>query len=174
MKTLLAFALSLVWLLNYASASDSMDEHAKNEVQNLLSVLSEKKSASENPARFCDAIVKLGQLKAVEAIPLLIEHIDFFDSRQLSLKTRFYSILNGRVAVEALIRIGKPSVQPVLEASKKEDRRVRLICMAAVLYEVEGREATMLVEAAIAESKDGKVKARLQQLKSFIVTPPLD
>jgi HEAT repeat protein len=174
MKPVFITCLAVILSARLASADKEMQNAAQErvEIQRCMSVLKDEKSFSENPVAAGNAIMKLGQLGAVEAIPLLIQHIDFCDTR-LDVPSRGYSPENCRVALEALVNIGKDSLQPVLEASKKEDNRLRQICMAAVIRELQGKKkAPELLDEHIAQSPDPKVKDRLEKIKDFIATPP--
>jgi hypothetical protein len=141
-----------------------------SEVEKLLSLLRDGKNATEDPVLFTATIVKVGKLRAVEAIPLLIRHIDFRDPRP-DLPSHAVSVLTRRVAVKALLAIGKPSLQPVLTAARQEDNRVRLACMAGVVRRVNnGRERERLSEEL---SKIDAEKERLIKLKAFVEKPPI-
>lgn len=65
-------------------------------------------------AAFCRA---MGRVKAEEAIPLLIQHMDFLcyedEARMLADRPRTY--IEGRVAFKALLDIGEPAFEPVVE-----------------------------------------------------------
>jgi hypothetical protein len=152
---------------------------SEEDIREMLATLQEERNFKAKPIVVADAIIRLGDAKVVDAIPMLIAHIDFVDPRERQRKSKAYSVLKGRVAVQALISIGRPSIGPVLEATKQEDRRLRLICMAAVLSEVHAREGSPpqevsgLVDAAIEEAKDPTVKGRLQKVKEFVLRPPI-
>jgi HEAT repeat protein len=160
--------------LNSPSAQDAR----KAEIERLMIIVSdEQKYATRNFTNdwpiVGDAIVRLGKLKAVEAIPVLVRHIDFWHPSSHAFSFGAYEILRGRVAAEALIQIGEPSIQPALEASKKEDKPYRLTCIAGVLDGVLGKErAIELVQSARTASTDPAETARFDKLKSFVDQPP--
>jgi len=175
MKLTFVLYLAILLPMRFSNADQEITETAQErvETQKYISVLKDKQNFSERPTSVADAIIKLGQLRAVEAIPFLIEHIELCDSRG-DVPSRGSSIENCRIAVVALVRIGKASLQPVLEASKKEGNRLRLICMAMVIRELEGKKkAQELLELHITQSVDPKVIDRLQRIKAFIVSPPI-
>ncbi len=99
------------------------------EVQELIDKLN-----SENPEERAGAAYELGQMgeKAAPAVPFLIEMLEG--------NARFDFAGAGRIttpgveAACALVKIGKPAVEPLIEALRHEDRRIR-ISAAAVLAE---------------------------------------
>ena len=180
-KGLLMSVLSVVSTLNYSSAQQvSPGQEARAvEIEQLIEVLTNNATFNDNPVLAADTIIRLGKLKAVAAIPLLVEHIDFRDPRAVSnplpsLPTTINGslIVNWRVGVEALVNIGKPSVEPVLQAARKEDRRLRQLLLAAVVQGVEGRSGGQrLVEKAAAAAQDPRERQRLEEL-GRVIGPP--
>ncbi len=139
-KILLTLTVGMICLLTICKAEETepISAQEKIKVTELIAVLKNEMVFKANPAQAADAIISLGKIGAVEAIPVLIEHIDFCDEKQ-NVPSRPYSPENCRIVVQALVNIGKASVQPVIEACKKEDGRLRLICMAAVIRTLDGR-----------------------------------
>jgi hypothetical protein len=77
--------------------------------------------------------------------------------------------MSGRVAVEALVVIRRPSVEPVLRAARIEDNRTRQICVAAVIRGVEGIETgRRLLEQAAAGAPDPTEKQRLERVAHYV------
>jgi hypothetical protein len=149
------------------------------EIEQLIEVLTNNATFKDNPVLAADTIIRLGKLKAVAAIPLLVEHIDFRDPRAdfallpwppTTINGRL--IVNWRVAVEALVKIGKPSVEPVLQAARKEDRHFRQLLLAAVVRGIEGASGGQrLVEKAAAAAQDPRERQRLEELGRCIAPP---
>jgi len=72
-------------------------------------------------------MVKLGEMRAVEAIPLFIEHLDFYYTSN-KYQWPGPTMVDNRVAVPALVKIGKPALESILQAARTEDNKIRLIC----------------------------------------------
>jgi HEAT repeat protein len=164
-----AVALFCLLASGICFAEEERDVQGENtsEVEKLLSILRDGKNATEDPVLFAATIKKVGRLRAEEAIPLLIRHIDFADRGALLLPSGVVTILSRRVAVDALIAIGTPSLQPVLNAARHEDRRVRLVCMAGVISGVKPRRGR-LERVSEELSKIDAEKERLIKLKAFV------
>jgi hypothetical protein len=174
MKKLFAALLSLVAGLNccFAQTTPAFSAANSNEVERLMQVLTNENNFKTNPVLVAESIFKLGELKASPAIPLLVEHIDFYDPRAKNRKKRISSALDGRVAVDALIKVGKPSLEPVLKAATKEDARLRQTCMAEVVRAIEGKEnGQRLVEQTSAALQDLAEKERLKKIADYISNP---
>lgn len=185
MKLFLIGSTVLVSVVHLALAQEPAAQGERTvEIQRLMAIVSNEKNytndfpkraengavligQSENIDRVADSMIQLGRMKAGEAIPILIKHIDFTD-------VRYCSMLNKRpVPVRALIEIGEPSVQPLLDASKIEDNAIRLIRMSRVLVEIKGKEeALRLIESAASQSTNTQEKGRLEKLRSFVLEPP--
>lgn len=173
MKIAIIFSVTLILGADCIMGQAPMDSSRQMEIQQSLEVLKNEKNFTENPDLAADAIIKLGELRATQAIPILVRHIDFCDTRQ-NVPSRPASIENCRVAARALVKIGTVSLRPVLEASKREESRLRLVCLAMVIRELEGKKAgAALVDSTISQSKDPQIEARLNKLKAFILKPPL-
>ncbi len=110
---------------------------------------------TENITRLIDALMsedefirwqaaqKLGELKAVLAIPVLIERLD-------------PSYHMHRVALEALKAIGKPSVEPLLVNLKEGEFSERMLAASALGY-IQDTSAIPHLISAICEDDMGDV-----------------
>lgn len=142
------------------------------QIDSLMAIVNDPKKHSESPIVVADAINELGRIKALEAIPILIKHIDFLDPRSKHKKNKPYSIMNGRVAVDALVAIGSASVEPVLNAAKNEDKRIRLTCFASVLRGIEGKDRSMeMIRAMLQSVISPEESKRLLELKDHVKNP---
>ena len=106
------------------------------------------------------AIYLLGQLRAAEAVTVLIENIDFTAARVDS------KVGIGRwgmyPAQEALGKIGTPAVNIILEKLPTERDGLRRKLMCLVISDVEGKAVgTMLVKVRFDEESDASRKASL-------------
>jgi hypothetical protein len=171
LKVAIALFSLLAFGISFAQEKIEMGKQNVSEVDKLISIVKDEQNMEKAPVLFADAIIKLGQLRAVEAIPLLIKNIAFLDPREEP-PIWPYSIVTRRVAVKALVAIGKPSVEPILKAVRQEDTRLRLILMSGVIYGVEGPlgGADRVAEE---EKKVEAEKERLARAKAFVKEPPI-
>lgn len=108
-------------------------------------------------------IYLLGELRAVTAATLLVEHIDF-ETPVVDLK-----IAMGRwgpyPATEALVKIGRPSVKEILAKAQRKQNDSRLKQMAIVIRAVEGiKVARLRVQDAITNAPNAEAADHLRLL----------
>jgi hypothetical protein len=116
------------------------------------------------------AIVLLGKLRAVEAVPLLVEHFQMRTpvSQQSGVVSPMRSPLENP-AVGALIEIGSPCLQPLLKKVEESDDRGTLILAAVVVNQILGPDlAVAAVRLRLKQPKDDKVRERLLKLQERI------
>ena len=124
--------------------------------------------------KLVNAIKRVGELKITESVPLLIQRIELMGPTHNEVVNTPYSMYDGRVAVEALIAIGDPAVQPILDAARLEKQRHRLALMAAAIRGIKGRHGG--VSRVTEEMKKGYVEEelkRLEKLSAFVEKPPM-
>jgi hypothetical protein len=106
-------------------------------VENILHQLRSGKLSSDNKTL---AIYFLGELRTSDtnAINFLIENIDFKTTRIDPINKSRIQILrwSEHPAKEALIRIGKPAVNPILDDLPNENSKLRRSILCEVLREV--------------------------------------
>lgn len=116
-----------------------------------------------------DLILLLGKLRAVEHLPLLVQAQTvkvFYRATK-----RPQTIEDLYPAVQALIDIGSPAIDPVLERARRDDDEEAQRTAAAVLRGILGlSRATLILDEAIqtapsTQAKDRLKKARLQLQK---------
>lgn len=123
----------------------------------------EKKQEIARPA-----IVLLGKLRAVEAVPVLVEHLNL-PPVTLPGAPRLISPIEANPSVGALIEIGSPCLQPLLMKVEESDDRGTLIQAALVLNQVLGPDlAVAAVKLRLEQQKDAKVRQRLFKLQERI------
>jgi hypothetical protein len=113
----------------------------------------------------------LGKMRAAEAVPLLIEHIDI-EPFLIDAKT----METMRPAVYALADIGKPASTAVMICLVKERNESRRKLLCEVLRLVEGVPVgRFMIENALQKSTDSSVKDRFRSdLGAFGVDPVQD
>lgn len=110
------------------------------------------------------AMSVLGDLRAAHAVPVLIKYLNLYVGRPGNGAPGPDSM----PALKALSKIGHPSLQPLLDAYKKQGSEA-CVQTLMVLESVLGRKmAKAYVECALAEEKKPEVQQRLKDLlKTF-------
>jgi hypothetical protein len=120
------------------------------------------------------AMLLLGDLRASEGVPVLLENIEYRVPKFMALGYELGPVEGPgwHPAVESLIKIGMPAVGPVIEklGTYAQDCLGRRLCLV-VLKEILGpRLAKIRIEIAVEEAKDdaarAKLKAALAQLEA--------
>jgi len=112
------------------------------------------------------AVKSLGVLRATEAVPILILHIDVIQAAVVKKKT----IGTLYPCVPALSKIGKPASRAVLKELHKPMKKLRRLALAVVLAGVEGRQVgRFMLQEEIRKAKTLKERQNLQAgLKAFL------
>lgn len=128
-----AAILIAVFNLPFTNAQTVVTESEKRwqrdvEINQLLGIVLSQSYRENEPERATEAINKLGKLKAVEAIPALIEIITFrvqpqgeYRSGFAVFQTRTISRFECYPATQALLDIGEQAVPTLIEVIKKEE-----------------------------------------------------
>jgi hypothetical protein len=107
------------------------------------------------------AIVLLGQLRAANAVTTLIEHIDFMPARKDS--SGGIGRWGPYPAQEALVRIGTPAVNMVLDKLPVERNDLRRQLMCAVISDAVGKDvADAMLRLRYANEQDSVRRANLE------------
>ena len=136
-------------------------------ILNELVPLAEKLLANEDKKGSAKTVILLiGKLKINDAIPFLVEHISF-QAFYKNVK-RLQPPEDRFPCVQALVDIGKGSLEPVVTMSKGTDDKVRLKCAAIVIAKIlEAKDADTFVDGHL-KGIGGAEKERLLQLKEYI------
>lgn len=125
------------------------------------------------------AMLLLGDLRASEGVPVLLQNIEYRVPKFMALGYELGRIEGPgwRPAVESLIKIGMPSVGPVIQklGGYSENSLGRRLCLV-MLKEILGPHlATVRLEMAVKEAKDdaarANLKAALAQLEAAAAAP---
>jgi len=144
-------------------AAVELDDRRQQLVQNLMAILD-----STNSARVkVDAIVVLGEYRASEAVPILIQHLEWDEaaragiynglarSEELEEKTMPVSI--------ALEKIGMPSIPALLVKITETDDAITTEKCISICNRIEGREITQFrLQGLLEKESDQKKKERIQ------------
>lgn len=121
------------------------------------------------------AIILLGDLRAAESVPILLENVEYRNPRILGGGTDEMAAGEGHPwypATESLIKIGMPSVGPVTEklGGYAENCLGRRLCLVVLKGILGPRLAKAHLGIAIEEAKDktarANLKAALEQVES--------
>lgn len=125
--------LTAIFNLSFANAQSGVLESEKRlqrdqEINQFLAIIRSQSYRETNPEQVTEAIDRLGKLKAVEAIPALIEIITFKVQPKAEVKSGFFGIEHHTInnfdrfpAMQALFDIGKPAFPALIEVIKKEE-----------------------------------------------------
>ena len=139
------------------------------EIQRLITIV-ERGVANDRKAAVRDGMLLLGQLRAVEAVPMLVQRLTF---QVPYLATRPQPIEDLCPAVQALIDIGSPSLRPVLERIEGEDGDILQRAGAAVFRGVLGETWAMTqLESRIRSGATGVRTDRLRQVVEKLAQLP--
>jgi hypothetical protein len=123
------------------------------------------KAHKDQPAmadNVAQAMFLLGQLGAKTEVPILVDNITFTRNRPVMWEKRFFLTMP---AVDALIQIGLPSLDPLLKKVGETDDVVVCERAAIVLDRVLGADfALMLIKDRLRREKDATARGRLQRL----------
>jgi len=106
------------------------------------------------------AIGILGEMRAVEAIPLLVRHIapgpdDFVSLDELA----------PSLAAMALMKIGKPAVPELVKSIGTNSDRQHRLSSIETIARIEGMEFTrVIIERALNSESQAQIKSRLQEV----------
>lgn len=109
------------------------------------------------------SILLLGELRAVEAVPVLIEDIGYKNPRSI-VATEPLDKDGWYPAVEALSKIGMPAIEPIIKKLGGYDEEClgRELCCWVIKKVLGPRLGRVRLEIAIEESKKPEVKKNLQ------------
>jgi hypothetical protein len=156
--------------------ADQLSEQISNQQRELrLLLLSQLRRGDLSNGAKSEVIKLLGVLHAYEAIPILIENINFYDDRPYPDPTLRAQIRRGHVARAALEVMGRPASEAVLSiiaAKPPEDPQYptafdksKVDGFVEVLYQIEGeRYALLKLQDRQAASNDPVVKAQYQMV----------
>ncbi len=160
------FAATVGWGENGASSqtqeiSDMVRVRQAN-VQKLISVIESTATGKEDVAL---AMRALGKYRAVEAVPFLVRHLDSMIDREEPTSWKRYppnvSIVNPAVA--ALIEIGLPSIDALLEVLATEDSEQRVYLANVTTLRILGQSVrSAYIQERLKSIKDERKAARLR------------
>lgn len=149
-------------------------------VAELISAIRDKENRLQRPDSVDRAIRLLGELRAREGVETLIEHVGFPVLAEFGTPMGITGggYLVGKSpselfpAVNALIRIGEPTIGPILERIADNDSVVERRAFVAVLRELEKRTAIREQFVREVTKSSGRPKERLQHALGWFDNPP--
>lgn len=156
------------------------DLQNSDEIQKLIEILKNGEIKEKSSQLIIEAIQKLGNIKARNAIPELIEYLDFerkFESTQKqdpNLKIDPLEVthwqdrpLSGRYpAISALFQIGKPALPSLVKVIKENDvdsvKSKNALEVIQLIFRDDLSEGVKYLENAVGESKTQDGQQRLQ------------
>lgn len=145
-------------------------QQRKELISSLINILKQgdKNAEGEKRSSLVAAIDVLGEMRAIEAVDILVDYIKFPASDKLVV---FYKIIPPSEiypAVKALIKIGKPSLPAVLRVLKEstDEKDVILLTNSGwIISQVLGHKiGKIYLEDALQSETDPKKRARIEDL----------
>jgi hypothetical protein len=168
-EDVLASVLSTNNLRLFETTRANFAGEQKRLTADLSSVLKDRRSSNFNK---CAAAYYLGELRSGEAVAALAAEITLeFDPSDIPIWG--YPVISGRPAMEALIKIGNPSIPTVSRIlADSDDVKVRELSLE-VLLRIEGDKdlVQLLLQKAFDSQSDPAKKARLQLAKKSLIEP---
>jgi len=147
------------------TAVDDLLAERQGTITNLIALIQDRSPNSQ--WLFWDssenlAIRVLGEMRAVEAVPVLV--------KWAAPPEGGYKVLNLGIspynspAAQALVKIGKPAEPALLEVAKKSPQKMIWSISLIILQEIEGPKCLeVILEDAIAKETEAAAKANLQE-----------
>lgn len=130
----------------------------KKRIAELIGIVKNPQLRKDSPDPVLKAATLLGEMRATEAVPALVEIHFLRHAPNVEDAFRFKDHPTEYPVVGALIRIGKPSVMPLLEKLRTDPKNALLgLSFMIVLHDVEGPEA------ALARLKRFRAKSKSQE-----------
>ena len=156
------------WLKNLLSANAEQQKQAASDAKGeraqviqVLSRLLKEKVSEENRAKMASAIKIAGTIRAEELSEELVQQIDFLEFGEVIVH-RMFSPRRDYIVVDALVRIGNPSIKPVMERLPTETKPLNRLLLVTVIKEVEGAEIGKLILEKAVQQAEGKNKENLE------------
>lgn len=114
-------------------------------------------------------IAVLGELRAEEAIPLLVENLTTILPPEFAGGKAFRPIQEGAF-VGALLRIGSPALEPLVKAASKSDDKMRTLLTGFILARLLGTDVALAYVDEHLQKADASEAPRLLHLRDVIDT----
>jgi hypothetical protein len=139
----------------------------RGQMQQLESELMAILTSTNSISRKFPAIVVLGEHRAPQAAPILVQHLEWDDEARpiigVTSATFEKSALECCPVRIALEEIGEPAIAPLLDRIVKTDDIKIIEKSAFICHEIEGRDVTQFrLQALLSKETDPKKKARIQ------------
>lgn len=157
-------------------AATELDDQRRQLVKKLIVILNSTNADSVK----LEAVVVLGEYRAVEAIPILVQHFEWDDAAP---RVGFNSLWIeerdelGYPVDNALVNIGMPAIPALLDKiMETDDVKIAGKCVTICQY-IEGLEATRFrLQGLLQKETDTKKKERIQAALDYLkgINPELD
>lgn len=146
----------------------------KARIESLIAVLDrgDKDARGTERTSLNAAIIALGELRAVEAIPSLLRYIVFYTGDGAFSVNRMVSKDKKYAAVKALAEIGNPAIPSVMKKLSESEDDIVLVNCAWVINEIVGRKFLLpYLQDTYENERDGKKKQRIKYLLDMLSVP---
>jgi len=132
-------------------------------VQKLIAIL----DGTNSPKVKVDAVIVLGEYRAQEAVPVLLQHFEWDDAARggifNGITPREEITEKGGAVTMALIQIGTPAISAILKKMAEVDDIKTIRKCAFICNRIEGPEMTQFrLDGLLAKETDPKKRTRIQ------------
>jgi hypothetical protein len=153
-----------------AHASAEILKRRDADIDALMQLLQRKLAGDDRQGTVKDVMLLLGKLRAVRAVPILVHNLKYEVFYKNTKRPQTTEDLYP--AVNALIDIGSPSLNPILERLRREDDAIVTKAGVAVIRGVLGeRLASALVKEEAGAEQSPDRKRRLETVARAIQEP---
>ncbi|GAH57113.1 unnamed protein product, partial [marine sediment metagenome] len=146
----------------------------RNVVAGLIAIIDEKENRVRKPASVYAAMTVLGEMRAIEAVDVLVGHIGFphvYEGEPMPIfggmgmmHDGLKGIERAYPAVRPLIQIGEPCIGEVLRKLSRSDQRgERMACLGVLLGLRDQPLVVEMLKEAIENESDSIKRDRLQR-----------
>lgn len=146
----------------------------KARIESLIAVLDsgDKDARGTERTSLNAAIIALGELRAVEAIPSLLRYIVFYTGDGALSVNKIVGNDKKYAAVKALAEIGNPAIPSVMKKLSESEDDIVLVNCAWVINEIVGRKFLIpYLQDAYENEQDEKKKLRIKYLLDMLSVP---
>ena len=151
------------------NAAMQLDNRRRQLILNLLEVL---ESTNSDIVKL-DSVIVLGQYRISEAVPLLVQHLEWDELRHLEFDSG-HMLIEERMEVDqpvssALIAIGLPAIDPLLRGITETDNTNITMKCVRVCNAIEGLNVTEFrLHELLLVAPDTKIRERIQSALNIL------
>ena len=152
------------------AATEAIIAERRGLIAELREIIENRTVGDRESSRITESAIRLlGQIRAAEAVPVLVDELTF-PTPYAENGGPALAIRDALPSVAALIEIGSPSIEPLLSKAEGSDDSVVTTCTAFILDQILGMDAAIaVIDVRIAAEQDPEVSRRLRNIRHRIV-----